>query len=84
MKEYTAVFPDKKNEGCKLGFLLSSLDFLQEREKFKMSELQRYLMCGYGTVIRVIDALCILGVIDRVGSSPCIEYIRLIEKGDNI
>ena len=80
-KEYVVKLTDEPNKECALGQLLKSLDFLREREEFKTAQLQGYLKCGYGTVCKVLDALCTLCVIEVKSGPPHTIYKSLV-KGD--
>ena len=83
MKEYTCELPDKQDKSCKLSFFLSALDFVRERDEFKTCDLQRYLKCGYGTVCKVLDALCMLCVVEIIEGPPHIKYRSLMAQQDN-
>ena len=67
--------PDKT---CALKQFMESIDFVKQTKNFKMSDIQRYLKCGYGTACKVVDALCALWVIEKQDTSP-ITYIRLCD-----
>ena len=79
MKEYTVELPDEINETCKLEFFMLSLDFVKENDEFSTAEMQRHLKCGYGTVCKVLDALCVLCVIEKISGSPSLKYKSLLE-----
>ena len=66
MEEYIVELPNEKDKTCKLTFFLSSLDFVRETEEFTTADLHSYLKCGYGTVTKVLDALCLLNVIEKI------------------
>ena len=66
MNEYTINLPDTPDKTNVLPLFLAALDFLNGREEFTKAELQRYLKCGYGTVSKVLDALFVLCVVDKV------------------
>jgi hypothetical protein len=68
-KEYVVEFSDEEDKISKLSVFLTSLDFLRESEEFTTAQLQRFLKCAYGTVCKVIDALCLLCVIEMVENS---------------
>ena len=57
---------------------MESIDFVKQTKTFKMSDIQRYLKCGYGTACKVVDALCALWAIEKQDTSP-ITYIRLYD-----
>ena len=80
MEKYTLEFPNTQDKSCGLGFFLRSLNFVREVEEFKTSDLQRYLRCGYGTVCKVLDALCVLCAIEKIGEPPNLKYGSLIKK----
>lgn len=67
--------PDKT---CALKQFMELIDFVKQTKTFKMSDIQRYLKCGYGTACKVVDALCALWVIEKQDTSP-ITYIRLYD-----
>ena len=79
MKEYTVELPDEINETCKLEFFMLSLNFVKENDEFSTAEMQRHLKCGYGTVCKVLDALCVLCVIEKISGSPSLKYKSLLE-----
>ena len=69
-----------KNEpNFKLPIFMKSFDFLRENESFRTFDLQRFLHTGYSRVIKVIDALLALGIIDILddGELP-IRYYRSV------
>ena len=70
MKEYTVELTCEENKTFKLNFLLTSLDYLREAGEFTTADLQRHLKCGYGTVSRVLDALCLLNAIEKISGPP--------------
>lgn len=76
-KEYVVELTDKTDNICKLDWFLKSLEFVRETEEFKTSDLQRYLKCGYGTVCKVLDALCTLCIIEIIEGPPNLRYRRL-------
>ena len=80
MEEYIFELPDKQDKSCKLNYFFASLEFVREVEEFKTSDLQRYLKCGYGTVCKVLDALCVLCAIEKIGEPPNLKYGSLIKK----
>lgn len=65
--------PDKT---CALKEFTKSLDFVKQTKEFKMSDIQRYLKCGYGTACKVVDALCALWAIEKKETSP-ISFVRI-------
>lgn len=70
MKEYTVELTCEENKTCKLNFFLASLDYVREAGEFTTADLQRHLKCGYGTVSRVLDALCLLNSIEKISGPP--------------
>ena len=80
-KGYVVELTDEPNKTCALESFLKSLDFVSETHEFRTSDLQRYLKCGYGTVCKVIDALCTICVIEIKSGPPYTLYKSLI-KGD--
>ena len=79
MKEYTVELPDEIKETYKLDFFMLSLDFVKENDEFSTAEMQRYLKCGYGTVSKVLDALCTLCVIEKISGPPSLKYKSLLK-----
>ena len=78
-KEYMIGFTDKPDKTCALEPFLKSLDFVKDTDEFKTAQLHRYLKCGYGTVSKVLDALCTLCVIEKISGPPCPIYRSLLE-----
>lgn len=68
VEEYFASQPTEKRS--LLEPFMRSLDFVKESSDFSTADLQRYLGCGYGTVTRVLDALCLLCVVELVSGPP--------------
>ena len=66
MNEYVIELPNSPDKTNVLPHFLSALDFLDGREVFTKAELQRHLNCGYGTVSKILDALFVLCVVDKV------------------
>ena len=77
-KEYVVELTDELDNTCKLEWFLESLKFVHEIEEFKTSDLQRYLKCGYGTVCKVLDALCALCIIEIIEGPPNLKYRSMI------
>ena len=69
-----------KNEpNFKLPIFMKSFDFLRENESFRTFDLQRFLHTGYSRVIKVIDALLALGIIDILDDRELpIRYYRSV------
>ena len=70
------VLPKGSDKKCALKQFMESIDFVKQTEKFKMSDIQLYLKCGYGTACKVVDALCSLWIIEKQDTSP-ISFVRL-------
>ena len=69
----------RKNPNCKLPIFMKSLDFLRENESFRTVDLQRFLHTGYSKVIKVIDALLSLGIIEIADEKERpIRYVRAV------
>ena len=66
MNEYIIELSDSPDKTNVLPHFISALDFLDGREEFSKAELQRYLKCGYGTVCKILDAMFVLCVVDKV------------------
>jgi hypothetical protein len=79
MEEFIVELPDMVDKTCALEAFLKSLDFVKNNEEFKLVDLQRYLMCGFGTACKVRDALVALCVIEMEEESPC-KYRRIKNK----
>ena len=79
MKQYIVELPGEIKENCKLEFFMLSLDFVKENDEFSTAEMQRYLKCGYGTVSKVLDALCTLCVIEKISGPPSLKYKSLLK-----
>ena len=78
-KKYIVALPDEADKTCALYPFIKSLDFLKEVNEFKTAQLQRFLKCGYGTVRKVLDALCNLCVIEKISDPPNIIYKNLLK-----
>ena len=70
MEEFMVELPDEEDKTCALEKFMQALDFVKENEEFKLVDLQRYLMCGFGTACKVRDAFVALCVIEMVEESP--------------
>ena len=70
----------RKNPNCKLPIFMKSLEFLRENEGFRTVDLQRFLRTGgYSKVIKVIDALLALGIIEIADEKERpIRYVRAV------
>lgn len=70
--------PKGPDKSCALKQFMESLDFVKQNREFKIVDLQRYLQCGYGTAVKVKNALCALWVIEETKDQPK-RFIRLME-----
>lgn len=77
LAEYLGL-PSGRDKTCALNQFIQSLTFVKQNKRFNMADVQRYLKCGFGTVCKVIDALCALCVIEKQDTTP-ISYVRLHE-----
>ena len=69
----------RKNPNCKLPLFMRALDFIRENETFRTANLQRFLRTGYSKVIRVIDALLSLAIIEIANEKERpIRYLRSV------
>ena len=78
-KKYVISFPDEVDKNCALEWFIKSLDFVKATDEFRIVELHRYLKCSYGTVGKVLDALCALCVIEKISGPPNIIYKNLLK-----
>ena len=78
-KEYRAEFTKKTDKSCAVGPFIRCLDFVKANETFKISRLQGYLKCGYGTACKVLDALLALCAVEKISGAPCPVYKSLIK-----
>ena len=88
-KEYTfedvlAMFPEKTKKSRIIDnfmqHLKKSLEFIKTTETFKTVDLQRYLRCGYSDTCRVLDALMLIGVVEKIEAAPSKYIIKIKEK----
>lgn len=88
-KEYTfedvlAMFPEKTKKSRIIDnfikHLKKSLEFIKTTEAFKTVDLQRYLRCGYSDTCRVLDALILIGVVEKTEAAPSKYIIKIKEK----
>ena len=77
--EYVVELTDEPDKTCELYPFLKSLDFVRKIPEFKIIDIHRYLKCGYGTVLKVINALCSLYVIEKVSGPPNTIYKSLLK-----
>ena len=73
-KKYVVELPYEVDKTCALDHFIKSLEFVKEVNEFTTAQLQRYLKCGYGTVCKVLDALCTLCVVEKISGPPNIIY----------
>ena len=77
--EYLISEPDKT---CALHLLPHALDFVRERDaEFGTVEIQKFLKVGYGKVVKVIDAMIALCVIEVTEEKPR-KYKRICTKDE--
>jgi hypothetical protein len=79
-KKYVVELPNEADKTCALDQFIKALDFVKEADEFKTVQLQRYLKCGFGTVCKVLDALCVLCAVEKNGDPPNIKYISLMKQ----
>ena len=56
---------EEKREPKTLSLFLESLEFIKEREGFNTVELQKFLKCSFHDVMKVIDALVALSLVEK-------------------
>ena len=78
-KEYVVELTDEPDYACALEPFIKSIDFVKVTDEFKTVQLQRYLKCGYGTVCKVLDALCAICVIKIKSGPPHTIYQSLLK-----
>ena len=78
MNEYIVELPNEIHKTCKLDFFFAALEFVKNSREFSIADLHRHLKCRYGTVGAVLDALCLLNVIEKISEPPKIRYRSLI------
>ena len=83
-KEYTfeeivAALPENAEMTCIVDRFLSSLEFIKAGKEFKTVDIQRYLRCGYSDTCRVLDALILIGVVEKTEAAPS-KYITKIKE----
>lgn len=88
-KEYTfedvlAMFPEETEKSRSIDsfieHLKKSLEFIKTTEAFKTVDIQRYLRCGYSDTCRVLDALILIGVVEKTEAAPSKYIIKIKEK----
>lgn len=78
----TSVLPAGPDKSCALNLLPRALDFVRERDtEFGTADIQKFLKAGYGKVLKVIDAMLALCVIEITGEGPQ-KYKRLCDKSE--
>jgi hypothetical protein len=77
MDEYNVKHTREIDTNCILTEFISSLEFIYDTEEFTTFELQCYLKCSYNTVIKILDALCLLCVVTCNEDSDRSTYKRL-------
>lgn len=76
------TFPAETNKKCALHLLPSALDFVRERDtEFGTVDIQKFLKAGYGKVVKVMDAMLALCVIEVTEEKPR-KYKRLCTKDE--
>lgn len=78
--EILNMFPDEYNKANLLSKFLYSIAFIRSQDVFKVVDIQRYLKAGYGDTTRVIDALVLLGIIEKINGAST-KY-RVIPSSD--
>lgn len=77
-----SVLPAGPDKSCALNLLPHALDFVRERDtEFGTVDIQKFLKAGYGKVVKVIDAMLALCVIEVTEEKPR-KYKRLCEKDE--
>ena len=84
-KEYTfeellAMLPEDTEKTCIIDKFLSALEFIKTTEAFKTVDMQRYLKCGYSDTCRVLDALILIGMVEKTEAAPSKYIIKIKEK----
>lgn len=77
-----SVLPAGPDKSCALNLLPRALDFVRERDtEFGTADIQKFLKAGYGKVVKVIDAMIALCVIEITEERPR-KYKRLCTKDE--
>ncbi len=77
-----SMLPAGPDKSCALNLLPRALDFVRERDaEFGTVEIQKFLGAEYGKVVKVIDAMLALCVIEITKESPR-KYKRLCNKSE--
>ena len=77
-----SVLPAEPDKTCALNLLPRALDFVRERDtEFRTVDIQKFLRVKYGKVVKVIDAMLALCVLEITKESPR-KYKRLCNKSE--
>lgn len=77
-----SVLPAEPDKTCALNLLPRALDFVRERDtEFGTVDIQKFLGAKYGNVVKVIDALIAICVIEITEERPC-KYKRICTKDE--
>lgn len=77
-----SILPPGPDKSCALHLLPRALDFVRERDtEFRTVDIQKFLKAGYGKVVKVIDAMIALCVIEITEERPR-KYKRLCTKDE--
>jgi hypothetical protein len=77
-----SVLPAEPDKTCALNLLPRALDFVRERDtEFGTVDIQKFLGAEYGKVVKVIDAMLALCVLEITKESPR-KYKRLCNKSE--
>lgn len=77
-----SILPPGPDKSCALHLLPRALDFVRERDtEFDTADIQKFLKAGYGKVVKVIDAMIALCVIEVAEEKPR-KYKRICEKSE--
>jgi hypothetical protein len=77
-----SMLPAEPDKTCALHLLPRALDFVRGRDtEFGTVDIQKHLKAGYGKVVKVIDAMIALCVIEVTEEKPR-KYKRICEKDE--
>lgn len=77
-----SVLPVGPDKTCALYLLSHALDFVRERDtEFRTVDIHKHLKAGYGKVVKVIDAMIALCVIEITEERPR-KYKRICTKDE--
>ena len=81
LKYLSSMLPEgPEDKSCALHLLPCAIDFVRERDtEFGMAPLQKCLKAGYADVVKVMDAMLALCVIEIAAENPR-RYKRLAQK----